>query len=379
MSVLPKENAEQLALRAKPKPVRRLNRKLLMTVGTVVTTAVVLATAWSLKKPVRFLAETSAPTNTEHLRKPDGLEALPKDYTQIRQVPQLGAPIGELGRPVRQVEEAMGIGLAPEEANFKPNPEDNALRAARLKEEEEAKRAQASKVFFQLSERDRKEEKAAAQDAAASKTAEEPTRSGPVPKKETRKAPLLLAGTIIPAALVTGINSDLPGQIVASVAENVFDTVSGQVLLIPQGTRLVGRYDSQVAYGQRRVMLVWSRLIRPDGSSVSLGELAGVDAAGQAGLEDGVDWHWDRIFKGAALSTLIGIGAELAAPDREDSQGRVIVAGRQSVEETVNQVGQQITHKNLDVKPTLTIRPGYPVRVIVNADLDLAPYGGVWP
>ena len=184
----------------------------------------------------------------------------------------------------------------------------------------------------------------------------------------------VMAGTIIPAALVTGINSDLPGQVIANVTEAVYDTATGRFLLIPQGSRLIGRYDSQVSFGQRRVLLVWTRLILPDTSSISLDRLPGIDPAGYAGLEDDVDWDWDRILAGAALSTLLGIGAELAAPDRGGSDGKVIIATRQSVQESVNQVGQEITKRNVSIQPTLTIRPGFPMRVMVNKDLILRPY-----
>ena len=184
----------------------------------------------------------------------------------------------------------------------------------------------------------------------------------------------VMAGTIIPAALVTGINSDLPGQVIANVTEAVYDTATGRFLLIPQGSRLIGRYDSQVSFGQRRVLLVWTRLILPDTSSISLDRLPGIDPAGYAGLEDGVDWHWDRILAGAALSTLLGVGAELAAPDRTGSDSKIIIATRQSGQDTVNQVGQEITKRNVSIQPTLTIRPGFPMRVMVNKDLILRPY-----
>lgn len=184
----------------------------------------------------------------------------------------------------------------------------------------------------------------------------------------------VMAGTIIPAALVTGINSDLPGQVIANVSEAVYDTATGRHLLIPQGSRLIGRYDSQVAFGQRRVLLVWTRLILPDTSSVALDRLPGIDPAGYAGLEDGVDWHWDRIMAGAALSTLLGIGAELAAPESRTDGNRIVVAGRESAQETVNQVGQEITKRNMSIQPTLTIRPGFPMRVMVSKDLVLRPY-----
>jgi type IV secretion system protein VirB10 len=184
----------------------------------------------------------------------------------------------------------------------------------------------------------------------------------------------VMAGTVIPAALVTGINSDLPGQVIANVTEAVYDTATGRHLLIPQGSRLIGRYDSQVAFGQRRVLLVWTRLILPDTSSVALDRLPGIDPAGYAGLEDGVDWHWDRILAGAALSTLLGMGAELAAPDSRSDGNRIVIAGRESAQETVNQVGQEITKRNMSIQPTLTIRPGFPVRVMVSKDLVLRPY-----
>ncbi len=184
----------------------------------------------------------------------------------------------------------------------------------------------------------------------------------------------VMAGTIIPASLVTGINSDLPGQVIANVTEAVYDTATGRFLLIPQGSRLIGRYDSQVSFGQRRVLLVWTRLILPDTSSISLDRLPGIDPAGYAGLEDGVDWHWDRILAGAALSTLLGVGAELAVPNNSGSTGSVTVAVRQSAQDTVNQVGQEITKRNVSIQSTLTIRPGFPMRVMVNKDLILRPY-----
>jgi type IV secretory pathway VirB10-like protein len=183
-----------------------------------------------------------------------------------------------------------------------------------------------------------------------------------------------MAGTIIPAALVTGINSDLPGQMIATVTEAVYDSATGRHLLIPQGSRLLGQYDSQVAFGQRRVLLVWTRLVLPDASSITLDRLPGVDPAGYTGLEDDVDWHWKQLLAGATLSTLIGVGAELAAPDRSNGQSQVVVATRGSLQDTINQVGQELTRRNLNVQPTLTIRPGFPVRVIVNKDLVLRPY-----
>jgi type IV secretion system protein VirB10 len=179
------------------------------------------------------------------------------------------------------------------------------------------------------------------------------------------------AGTLIPAALITGMRSDLPGQITAQVTENVYDTPTGRSLLIPQGARLVGSYDSQVSFGQSRILLVWTRLILPNGYSVVLERQLGADVAGQAGLEDGVDNHWGALFKAAFLSTILAVGTELGSDQNESDIARAL---RRGTGETVNQAGQQIVRRNLNVQPTLTIRPGYPVRVLVNRDLILAPY-----
>jgi type IV secretion system protein VirB10 len=143
---------------------------------------------------------------------------------------------------------------------------------------------------------------------------------------------------------------------------------------VPQGSSLLGRYDSQITYGQQRILVIWTRLIMPDTSSITLDRLPGVDAQGYAGVQDGVDWHWDRIFAGAAVSTLIGVGAELVAPDRSGDEGRIVIATRESLQDTVNQVGQELTKRNVNIQPTLTARPGLPLRVIVNKDLVLRPY-----
>jgi type IV secretion system protein VirB10 len=184
----------------------------------------------------------------------------------------------------------------------------------------------------------------------------------------------VMAGTVIAAALVTGINSDLPGDVIATVTEPVYDTATGRHVLIPQGSRILGHYNSQVSYGQTRVQVVWHRVILPDTSSFQIDNLAGTDPAGYAGLEDGVDWHWDRLFAGAALTTLLGVGAELAAPENRQDGDRVVIAGRDSAQDSINQVGQEVTRRNLNIQPTLTSRPGLPVRLIVNRDLVLRPY-----
>ena len=180
-----------------------------------------------------------------------------------------------------------------------------------------------------------------------------------------------MAGTVIAASLLTGISSDLPGQIIAQVTENVYDTVTGRYLLIPQGTRLIGAYDSLVAFGQERALVVWQRLILPDGSSIVLDNLPATDPAGYAGLEDEVDFHTWSLMKGIALATLLGVGTELAFDDQESDLVRAL---RESVQDNTSQAGQRIVQRYLNLQPAITVRPGWPLRVIVNKDLILRPY-----
>ena len=162
----------------------------------------------------------------------------------------------------------------------------------------------------------------------------------------------------------------------AQVTENVYDSPTGRFLLVPQGTRLIGNYDSQIAFGQSRVLLVWTRLIMPNGRSIVLERQPGADTAGYAGLEDGVDNHWGALFKAALLSTLLGVGSELGSGSDSGNNGDIIQALRRGSSESANQTGQKIVQRNLNIQPTLTIRPGFPVRVIVNRDLVLEPYKG---
>jgi type IV secretion system protein TrbI len=140
---------------------------------------------------------------------------------------------------------------------------------------------------------------------------------------------------------------------------------------------LIGVYDSQVAFGQSRVLLVWTRLIMPNGRSIVLERQPGADTAGYAGLEDAVDNHWGALFKAAALSTLLGVGSELGAgSDANGNNAGIVQALRRGSSDSLNQTGQKVVQRNLNIQPTLTIRPGFPVRVIVNRDLVLEPYRG---
>ena len=180
----------------------------------------------------------------------------------------------------------------------------------------------------------------------------------------------ILAGTVIPAALLTGINTDLPGDVIATVTSPVFDTVTGQHLLIPQGARLYGAYDSQIANGQNRALLVWHRLLLPNGRSIQLNRMRGTDTAGYAGVEDQVDYHVDKLFLSAVLSTAIAFGGNLARSASSNSENDV----GDTIAQEASKFGSSIIERQLDVQPTITIRPGWPLRVVVNRDMRLAAY-----
>ena len=182
----------------------------------------------------------------------------------------------------------------------------------------------------------------------------------------------LSAGSVIAASLITGLRSDLPGLVTAQVTENVYDSATGRILLIPQGARLIGSYDSVVAFGQKRALIVWQRIIMPDGSSLRIDNVPATDPSGYAGLRDKVDVHTWQLLKGVALSTLLGVSSELALSGQSD----LVQAIRMSTQDTVSRAGDQITQHNLGFQPTITIRPGAPVRLVVHRDLILAPWKG---
>lgn len=177
------------------------------------------------------------------------------------------------------------------------------------------------------------------------------------------------AGTVIPAALMQGINSDLPGYVTALVRESVYDSVSGRYLLIPQGAKLIGQYDSKLSFGQNRLLIVWTRLIFPDGASIDLQKMQGVDMSGYAGFKDIVDHHYMRIYGNALLLSLLGAGYELLDPSANRSDTSQTVAG--NIGRELAQTTSQITQKNINIQPTIMIRPGYKFNVFVMKDMIL--------
>ena len=182
----------------------------------------------------------------------------------------------------------------------------------------------------------------------------------------------LKRGSVIPVTLITGINSDLPGRISAQVSQNVYDSATGRHLLIPQGAKLFGRYDSNVSFGQNRVLVIWTDIVFPNGSTLQLGGMAGTDAAGYGGFRDRVDNHYLRTFGSAVLVALIGAGTEMMIPQDRNAFGnsnRAEDAARRSFAETFGQMSQQTLTRNLNVQPTLEIRPGYRFNVLVDQDI----------
>ena len=177
-------------------------------------------------------------------------------------------------------------------------------------------------------------------------------------------------GSVIAASLITGLNSDLPGLVTAQVTENVRDSVTGRTVLIPQGSRLIGRYDSVVAFGQSRALLVWQRIILPDGGSIRIDNVPATDTAGHAGLADRVDRHTWQLLKGVALSTLLGVGTELSFTGESD----LVEAIRESAQRSGARAGDQLVGRNLDIQPTIRVRPGWPLRVVVHKDIVLRPW-----
>jgi type IV secretory pathway VirB10-like protein len=376
-------HAQALRLGAERPRITQLSRKVLSGGTALALLLISGAVIWALRSNHPNNSTPEELYSTDHHNLADGLTTLPKDYAGIpRNVPSLGSSSsGDPGHPTVTADvQSAPIGLDAEQQ--------------RANEEIEA--ARTSKVFASTTAPATPPHPASQETGTgtASSSDETFTQNGqdrkllfvnaPVDRRTTAPdrlsrpaSPFVIqAGTIIPAALITGIRSDLPGQITAQVTENIFDTPTGRAKLVPQGARLIGIYDSQVAFGQSRVLLVWTRLIMPNGRSIVLERQQGADAGGYSGLEDEVDNHWAELFKAALLSTVLGVGAELGSGADTGDNLNIIQALRLGAANSLNQTGQQVVRRNLNIQPTLTVRPGFPVRVIVNHDLVLEPYRG---
>jgi type IV secretion system protein VirB10 len=386
------EPVAPMRLRPEPPRVTRLSRKVLAGLGLAASVGVGGALIYALQ--TRHGGEQGQELiSTDNRTTPDGLAGLPKDYSGV---PKLGPPLpGDLGRPILNAQNAgqpvATPGIATPSGPVGPTPEEQrraqeleSARTARLFASTETRPGNTATTppTATLPQPDLASLGLAPQPATPSAQDRQLAFLNQTPDKRTVSpdrvtAPssknVLQAGAVISAALITGIRSDLPGQITAQVTENIYDSPTGKILLVPQGTRVIGQYDSGVGFGQRRILLVWNRLIFPNGRSILLERQPGADAEGYAGLEDGVDYHWGELFKAAALSTLLSVGAESGSSSGESE---IVRALRNGASNSISQTGQQIVQRQLNIAPTLTIRPGFPVRVIVTRDLVLEPYGG---
>jgi type IV secretion system protein TrbI len=375
---------EEMRLRASRPPVMRLSRKVLLG-GGIVASGVIVGVLFFALRPVSKQADKAELYNTTSHTTPDKLASLPKDYAATpKTVPPLGPPLpGDLGRPILKA-----VGPAPVIGNMAstnpPSPqaqkivqESDAARTGRLFTATSvagvptgmlppiAAAVATPQVVGEVGPQDHK---LAFLIGSADQKSVSSNRLEGAPSQY-----VVQAGAVIAAALITGLRSDLPGQVTAQVTANVYDSPTGKVLLIPQGARLVGQYDAQISFGQSRALLVWTRLILPNGHSIVLERQPGADTEGYAGLEDEVDNHWGMLFKAATLSTLLSVGSEAGTSNNENS---LIQALRQGASTSFSRIGEQVVGRSLNVQPTITIRPGFPVRVMVTKDLVLESYAG---
>jgi type IV secretory pathway VirB10-like protein len=368
-----------MRLRSDRAPVTRLSRKVLLGLGGVAAVGIAGALFFALRP--HESTGGSELYNTANRSTPEGLSVLPRDYTGLpHAAPRLGPPLpGDLGKPM------LNAGVAPPGM-----PTAGAMTPEQQRVQQEQEAARTSHIFATTNS------SPSFPAAISTNTAGTPASAPASPsdasgdhklaflnqptdrqtQSHDRLADLaspdvVLAGSIIPAALITGLRSDLPGEITAQVTQDVFDTPTGKILLVPQGTKLVGQYDAQITFGQSRALLVWNRLILPNGKSIILERQPGTDTEGYAGLEDEVDNHWGMLFEAAILSTVLSVGSEAGTSDSENNLAQAI---RQGASQSFNQTGEQIVGRSLNVQPTITIRPGFPVNVLVTHDLVLEPY-----
>lgn len=393
----PKVDPETLAIRARPPRAIRFKRGAVIAMATIGSTSLVAVT-WMALSPhmVRHGEQSSEMSQPDSRPSTDALNGAPVNYGDV---PRLGPPLpGDLGKPILEHQQALAGAVNP--ADQQSQQAQQAEAAERERQLAELKAARESGLMVQGRQSQVAVDSAAsgASGASVAPTATDSAKIGldpdGDPNAQGRKVTFvntldstgdvnphaltpvtspytLSAGSVIAASLITGLRSDLPGLVTAQVTENVYDTATGRLLLVPQGARLIGAYDSVVAFGQKRALLIWQRIVMPDGSSLRIDNVSATDPAGYAGLQDKVDFHTWQLLKGVAISTLLGIGADL----QFSGNGGLIEAIRQSGTQNVSRAGDQLTSKALDIQPTITIRPGAPVRLVVHRDLVFAPYG----
>jgi type IV secretory pathway VirB10-like protein len=384
----PKADPETFVLRGKPTRAIRFKGGVIVSLAAL-TSVGLAATAWVALQPASFHIVNQDDDRSDPGKvSTDTLSGLPTSYGDA---PRLGPPLpGDLGRPILDHQRALASETAMPATDSRPA--DQAATAKRDAQLAEAKAARQSGLMVKSATTESLADNAAAvaPTPIAADTAQPPLDSDRDPNTQSRKldfvatsdrggptnphaltaaaSPYMLsAGSVIAASLITGLRSDLPGLVTAQVTERVYDSATGRILLIPQGARLIGSYDSVVAFGQRRALVVWQRIILPDGSSLALDNVPATDAAGYAGLADKVDFHTWSLLKAVAVSTLLGVGSSLTYTGESD----LVQAIRESTQQNVSRAGDQITSRNLQVQPTITIRPGAIVRLVVHKDLIL--------
>lgn len=353
----PPEVAPDLSIRARPPSPRRLSRKVLMAGAVIAASIVTLALFIGLsERPEREArqseAQAAAGGPPESIRNASGQYAagdLPRA--------ELDAPRdmlwGENGPP-----QAAAL-QPPEEEAWSGSPRGGAVSTREAPPDPQAL-ARASPIIFGGQDR-----------TAASAVADEGEARLDARLMPPRSRYELMAGAVIPAALITELNSEQPGRAIAQVTANVYDSVSGAHLVIPQGARLIGTYDADTSYGERRLVLVWNRLIFPNGWSISLRGMEGTDPTGAAGLRDRVDNHLGRLAGAIGLSAIISVIADNAEDDNENSFAQSV--GDAAASE-VARTGGRIVDRELSVRPTLRVRAGGSVRLLVTRDIELRPY-----
>lgn len=383
---------ERLQIAGAPPRVMRLSRKTLASLGVIVGLGIGGALIYALQS--RDQAPPENLYDAESRNRAEQVTKAPASYDGLKNGPpspgDLGAPIATMPQDasIPPTGSPAGGGASP------PVPRATTAEQLRARAAQEGDSARTSRLFLAGETVGHRDPAASAPTPAVVSAAADTAPAAPPTPTSNRRAflearsgrivesharilepasqHLLQAGSVIPAALITGIRSDLPGQITAQVTQNVYDSPTGRLLLIPQGSRLIGEYDSEVDAGQNRVLLAWDRLILPGGRSIQLDRLPGADAAGRSGLQDRTDYHWGHMFRAALISTLLGGGSELIANDDSD----LVRALRHGTQDTVNQTGRQLVERQLSIAPTLTIRPGFALRIIVTRDLVFDPQGG---
>lgn len=390
-----KVDPETLVLRGSPGRATRFRRSVVIAVSGVGALALA-GTAWlalgrSSTGPIA-LPEERAPLAARG--QADVFADAPTGYDDV---PRLGPPLpGDLGRPILNQQRDMALAPPDSASGDEQASAAEAAAAERQRIAAEQRAARESAVMLQLTN-PAPRVAPGAKDAAAAV----PPVDGPVanrePDAQARQNALAMqantgddvsphrlvaptspwtvqAGSVIAASLITGLNSDLPGLVTAQVTAHVHDSVTGQQLLIPQGSRLIGSYDNVVAFGQSRALVVWQRIILPDGSSIRIDNAPASDTQGYAGLSDRIDRHTWQLLKGVALSTLLGVGSELGWGSSESDLVRAV---RESAQQSGARAGDQLVGRSLDVQPTLRVRPGWPLRIIVHKDIVLRPWRSV--